>query len=70
MSELLKMILTGIRTTMGKKEKKNGVPIPDLSIYRVTYQDVPPLFAMTSNNSRVLRPNRAPNAIASAADAI
>lgn len=35
-----------------------------------TYQDVPLLFVMTSNNILVLRPKRAPNAIASAADAI
>ena len=35
-----------------------------------TYHDVPLLFEMTSNNILVLRPNRAPNAIASAADAI
>lgn len=35
-----------------------------------TYQDVPPLIVIKSNNSLVLRPNRAANAIASAADAI
>lgn len=34
------------------------------------YHDVPLLLVMTSNNVLVLRPNRAPNAIASAADAI
>lgn len=35
-----------------------------------TYQDVPPLIVIKSNNSLVFKPNRAANAIASAADAI
>lgn len=35
-----------------------------------TYQDVPRLFVMKSNNILVLIPNRAPNAIASAPEAI
>lgn len=34
------------------------------------YQEVPPLFTITSNNVLVLRPSRAPKAIASADDAI
>ena len=41
-----------------------------ISNNRVAYQDVPPLFVMTSNNILVLIPNRAPNAIASALEAL
>lgn len=37
---------------------------------KASYQDDPSLFVMKSNNILVLRPNRAPNAIASAPDAI
>ena len=35
-----------------------------------TYQEVPPLIAIKSNNSLVFKPNRAANAIASAAEAM
>lgn len=35
-----------------------------------TYQDVPPLVVIKSNNNLVFKPNLAANAIASAADAI
>jgi hypothetical protein len=39
-------------------------------IMEETYQDVPPLIVIKSNNSLVFKPNLAANAIASAADAI
>lgn len=37
---------------------------------QITNQDVPSLFLMKSKSCLVLRPNRAPNAIASAAAAM
>lgn len=39
-------------------------------IMEKTYQDVPPLVVIKSNNNLVFKPNLAANAIASAADAI
>jgi hypothetical protein len=39
-------------------------------IMEETYQDVPPLIVIKSNNGLVFKPNLAANAIASAADAI
>jgi len=39
-------------------------------IMEETYQDVPPLVVIKSNNSLVFKPNLAANAIASADDAI